>query len=194
MINSCRSVSITTFVGREKCGNHLWSHQQVDFPAYFSMFFYNIINFLFVGDWTITEISIYNNVQLLAALSDNEGIIFITHNVNSFDDEREDVIRFHRIYRNNWFFLGRYHFLRHKKRDPFIFSKVFMFQGNFFFCQEKVVKKCRQGSYLQGGTFICFEEIFLPPKIHLLDRATDKFIEQKIDINYKNFEFFSITV
>jgi hypothetical protein len=106
------------------------------------------------------------------------------------NNEREDTIRFHRIYRNNWFFLGRYKFTRSHKRLPdkmdFQFLNVFMFQGKFFILED--VKKCNQGSYF----FHCREEITLPPKLHLLDRATDRFVEQKLDINYQNYDFFSI--
>ena len=59
-----------------------------------------------------------------------------------------------------------------------------MFQGRFFFYED--TKECRRGSF----TFICFEELRLPPKIYLLDLATDKFVEQKLDINYEDYDFF----
>jgi hypothetical protein len=59
-----------------------------------------------------------------------------------------------------------------------------MFQGKFYFYEYE--KECRRGSF----NFICFDELDLPPKIHLLDRATDRFVEQKVDINYLNYEFF----
>ena len=62
-----------------------------------------------------------------------------------------------------------------------------MFQGNFYFYEE--IKECRRGSF----NFVCFEEVRLPPKIHLLDRAAERFVEQKVDINYQNFDFFWMT-
>ena len=66
----------------------------------------------------------------------------------------------------------------------FQFSNVFMFQGKFFIYEQ--IKECRRGSF----PFRCDAEISLPPKIHLLDRATDKFVEQKLDINYQNYDYF----
>ena len=69
----------------------------------------------------------------------------------------------------------------------FQFLNVFMFQGNFFVFED--VKKCNEGSYKIN----CREEITLPPKLHLLDRATDRFVEQKLDINYQNYDFFWIS-
>ena len=63
-----------------------------------------------------------------------------------------------------------------------------MFQGNFFFNED--VKQCLRGNY----NIYCREEISLPPKIHLFDRATDRFVEQKLDINYQNYDYFWISV
>ena len=59
-----------------------------------------------------------------------------------------------------------------------------MFQGNFFTYED--VKTCLRGNY----NFICFEEKEMPPRIQLLDRATDRFVEQKLDIDYHNYDFF----
>ena len=66
----------------------------------------------------------------------------------------------------------------------FQFSNVFMFQGKFLIYEQ--IQECRRGKF----PFRCFEEISLPPKIHLLDHANDTFVEQKIDINYENYDFF----
>jgi hypothetical protein len=191
MVDSFRSASITSFVGREKSGNHLWTHKKVNFPTSYSMFFFKLhIKFksdVLLGDRTIGEGSINTNAQLLATFSDNEGIIFITKNAHHINFEREDIIRFHRIYRNNWFFLGRYKFTRKIAKFDFRFSSVFMFQGKFFIYED--VQQCKRGSF----TFFCREEISLPPKIHLLDRATDRFVELKLDINYQNYDFFWIS-
>jgi hypothetical protein len=100
--------------------------------------------------------------------------------------KQEDIIRFHRIYRNNWFFLGRYKFTRKTPKFVFQFSEAFMFQGNFFIYED--IKKCTRGNF----ALHCQQEIRLPPKIHLLDRATDSFAEQNLDIYYQNYDFFSI--
>jgi hypothetical protein len=38
------------------------------------------------------------------------------------------------------------------------------------------------------------EKKIFPPKIHLLDHETDKFVEQKIEINIHSFDTFKIIV
>ena len=38
---------VPLFVGREKSGNHLWTHQQVNFPTSYSMFFLKILTLKF---------------------------------------------------------------------------------------------------------------------------------------------------
>ena len=191
MVDSFRSVSITSFVGREKSGNHLWTHNQVNFPKSYSMFFFKLpqkfISDVLLGDKTVDEQSISTNAQLLAVFSDNEGIIFITKNDDSLNLKQEDIIRFHRIYRNNWFFLGRYKITRSTHKFGFQFSKMFMFQGNFFINED--IERCTKGSF----SLYCFETIRYPPKIHLLDFATDRFVEQKLGINYQSYDYFSIS-
>jgi hypothetical protein len=39
-----------------------------------------------------------------------------------------------------------------------------------------------------------WEKKIFQPKIHLLDHETDKFVEQKIELNIHNFDTFKITV
>ena len=139
-----------------------------------------------IGDDSFSRDDVYGNVNLISAFSDNEGIIFITRNEDTYNFEQISTIRFHRIYRNNWFFLGRYTF---KRRNIEIkFTGVFMFQGQFYLYEN--VNKCLRGF---SGHY-CFELITLPPKIHLLDRVNDEFVEQIMDINNQNYDFFEITV
>ena len=94
-----------------------------------------------------------------------------------------NIIRFHRIYRDNWFFLGRYEF---RRRYAILFPTVFMFQGQFFIYEDDRESKQISDYY--------FEEKILPPKIHLLDHETDQFVEQKIEINSHRFDTFKIIV
>jgi hypothetical protein len=42
MVNSFRSVSVTSFAGCEKSGNHLWTHMRVHFPTSYSMILFNL--------------------------------------------------------------------------------------------------------------------------------------------------------
>lgn len=178
---SYQSFSMTSFVGREKSGNHLWTHKEVNFPTSFSMFFFHTKTLCDLGDETFTDV----NIEILSAFSDNEGIIFITKNNDINNVGQTNIIRFHRIYRNNWFFLGRYEFRRQNK--AIVFQNVFMFQGQFFLYES--VGECKR---LLG--YYCNEQKLLPPKMYLLNLETDKFVEQKLDINYQNFDFFSITI
>jgi hypothetical protein len=90
-----------------------------------------------------------------------------------------NIIRFHRIYRDNWFFLGRYEF---RRQNAILFPTAFMFQGQFFLYEDDREME----SY--------YVEKVLPPKIHLLDHETDQFVEQKIEINIQRFDNFRITV
>ena len=181
MHESYQSVSITSFAGREKSGNHLWNHQQVNFPKYYSTYFDLTRSNFRKGDETFTETEIAGNILLISAFSDNEGIIFITEN-NKYD---ESTIRFHRIYRNNWFFLGRYTFLR--KNKEINFTDVFMLQGKFFLYEN--IRKC-----VRGIPGFCARILTLPPKLHLLDHEIDKFVEQKLSISYRNFDYFTVSV
>jgi len=128
------------------------------------------------------------NIQLLSAFSDNKGIIFVTNNNFLTNFGQENTIRFHRIYQNTWFFLGRYEFSR--KNKAILFPDVLMFQGQFFLVED--VRKCTKG--FPSHAYFCREEIILPPKIYLLDRETDKLVEQKLDINYQGFDFFLMSV
>ena len=138
------------------------------------------------GDETFTETELSGNILLISAFSDNEGIIFITENENLYDNKYEEsTIRFHRIYRNNWFFLGRYFFFR--KNMVINFTGVFMLQGKFFLYEN--VRKC-----IRGIPGFCAKVLTLPPKLHLLDHEIDKFVEQKLSINYRNFDYFAVSV
>ena len=56
-----------------------------------------------------------------------------------------------------------------------------MFQGQFFMYEDD--KRSRE-----------IDEKIFPPKIHLLDHETDKFVEQKIEFNIHSFDTFRITV
>ncbi|CBY12138.1 unnamed protein product [Oikopleura dioica] len=165
------SISITSFVGREISGKHRWTHQEVNFPSTFR-------------DETMS----HANIQLLSAFSDNKGIIFVTNNNLLTNFGQINTIRFHRIFQNTWFFLGRYEFSR--KNKAILFPDVFMFQGQFFLVED--VRKCTKG--IPSFDYYCHEEIILPPKIYLLDHETDKFVEQKLDINYQGFDFFLMSV
>ena len=145
------------------------------------------LNNVLIGDRSIREETIGSETLHLAAFSDNEGIIFITENHNDFNGIRDVTIRFHRIYRNNWFFLGRYKFTRRLTRISSSFTEMFMFQGDFFLIESS--SECLRGSY----TFLCFKHKILPKKNHLLDRVTDRFVEQKLDINNKNYVTFDMS-
>jgi hypothetical protein len=57
-----------------------------------------------------------------------------------------------------------------------------MFQGQFFMYEDD--KNSREFG----------EKKIFPPKIHLLDHETDKFVEQKIEINIRSYDTFRITV
>ena len=87
------------------------------------------------------------------------------------DDTRpfstRNIIRFHRIYRDNWFFLGRYEFDR---QNTIWFPTAFMFQGQFFIYEDD-----RRSKNLS--------DYYFGAKIHFLDHETDQFVEQKIEIN-----------
>ena len=131
--------------------------------------------------------------ELISAFSDNEGIILITKSsdgalIGDLDRYiKKRTIRFHRIYRNNWFFLGRYNFRR--RNTALDFSNVFMFQGRFFL--HEIVKT---DETVCGWHGYCFDEKIYPPKLYSLDRENDKFVKQKLIINYKNFDYFEINV
>ena len=181
------SVSITTFMGREKSGNHLWNNQIVNFPSSYSSETYWRL-----GDEDL-DADLRSN-ELISAFSDNEGIILITK--SSTDGAligdlnhyfKKTTIRFHRIYRNHWFLLGRYNFRR--RNTALDFSNVFMFQGRFFL--HEIVKTHET---VCGWHGYCFDEKIYPPKLYSLDRENDKFVKQKLIINYKNFDYFEINV
>ena len=55
-----------------------------------------------------------------------------------------------------------------------------MIQGQFLLYEDVRTKR--------GRTDI----ITLQPKIHLLNPKTDKFVEQKLILNYRNYDFFEI--
>ena len=61
-----------------------------------------------------------------------------------------------------------------------------MFQGQFFMFEDD--RESRKPS-----SYNIYPEIF-PPKIHLLDHETDKFVEQKIEIINHSFDTFKIIV
>jgi len=145
-----------------------------------------VLNQLNLGDKTFSKKDIFLNIILISAFSDNEGMIFVTRNEYLHPHEKESTILFHRIYRNNWFYLGRYVFIR--RNQAIDFTSVFMFQGQFLLYER--VRKCTIGS--TGPFSYCFNLLTLPPKIHLLDRNIDKFVEKKIILNYQNFDYFSI--
>ena len=83
MTSDYDSVSITTFMGREKSGNHLWNNQIVNFPSSYSMFFNKPETNRRLEDKELEADLRYN--ELISAFSDNEGIILIT---KSFDLNR----------------------------------------------------------------------------------------------------------
>ena len=61
---------------------------------------------------------------------------------------------------------------------------MFMFQGNFLLTEKST--ECLDGNFI----IYCPKYKGLPSKIHLLDHATDRFVEQKIDMNNKNYVSF----
>ena len=186
MHESYQSVSITSFAGREKSGNHLWTHQQVNFPTSYSTFYDLIKTNFHKGDDTFTAAELAGTILLISAFSDNEGIIFVTETENLYSNlYEESTIRFHRIYRNNWFFLGRYTFWR--KKLVINFTGVFLLQGKFFLYEN--VGKC-----VSGFPGFCAKKLTLPPKLHLLDHEMDRFVEQEISINYRDFDYFLVRV
>ena len=60
-----------------------------------------------------------------------------------------------------------------------------MFQGQFLLYED--VKECKSG--IHGD---CNEVRNLPPKFHLHDRETDRFVEQELLINNEKFDEFII--
>jgi len=123
-------------------------------------------------------------MRLISAFSDNEGIIFVTRNHYSTDIGKTTTIRFHRIYQNNWFFLGRYNLRR--QNQAIDFTGVFMFQGQFFLYED--IKNNVSSRPFDR----CSDVTTSPPKISLLDRMTDEFVEQILIINNQDFDYFGI--
>ena len=70
------AVSLISFVGREKSGNHKWASQKMNIPNHFSMLIYFQVLEFFVGDKTFPAEDLRISMSLISVFSDNEGTGF----------------------------------------------------------------------------------------------------------------------
>jgi hypothetical protein len=113
-----QAVSVTSFVGREKSGNHKWTSQEMNFQNYFSMLSHFQEILFYLGDKTLTKGDLLLNMDLISVFSDNEGTGF---------QIREARQNFFVHFEQNFNF-------REKNRSMIIFNlKIFRyFRSNFF--------------------------------------------------------------
>jgi len=126
-------------------------------------------------------------VALISAFSDNEGIIFVTTDEYQMGNDKNTFIQFHRLYHQNWLYLGRY-VLKSRVNGNILstFRSMFLLHGRFVLYEdvEECVRRLNQ--------FICFETQPRAPRLYLLDHKTDSFKIQKSNIDYFSYDFFTI--
>ena len=79
-----------------------WSYENLKFPSTFRYTKHDQSGNLLMGDYFLT------------AFPDSEGILFITSNYDMNDPY--DRLTIHRIYKNNWFYIGSFQIRRQQTR------------------------------------------------------------------------------
>ena len=124
---------------------------------------------------------------LLSAFSDNEGIIFVTKDEYHTNNHRLEIIQFHRLYHQNWLYLGQYSRLRPVRQSRIYntFRSMFLLYGRFVLYEE--VEECAE-----GFRSFCLSFRAKAPNFYLLDHETDSFELLKSNINYTSYDFITV--
>ena len=125
-------------------------------------------------------------MALISAFSDNEGIIFVTTDTYSLGYQHTTIIQFHRLYHQNWLYLGHYVFKSRGILDKDVIRSVFLLHGRFVLYED--VQECIK----RYTPFGCMEFRPKPPRLYLLDHKTDSFKLQKSNIDYSFFDFYTV--
>ena len=183
------SLEIMTYRGNSKGREDIWTEREIFIPSAFRNLKKSsqiIIFFCIGGEACHTMENMFFGSTLLSTMPDNEGITFVTKKNSPLIGD-QGKITLHRLYKDNWFFLG-FQNLRPQNH----FSKV----GFFFLDLSFTI----QGDLYLKGDFVACKKTPAGEKctrrkqeIYLLDQKTNSVKPQPYKIrNIEDKESFIV--
>ena len=164
-----------TYRGHSKGREDIWTEKEIIIPSAFRNLKKVLSNLFFYlgGEACSTMDMMFSGSTLLSTMPDNEGITFVTKKNSPFIGD-EGTITLHRLYKDNWFFLG-FQNLRTQNH----FSKVRSFYLDLSFTIQGDL-------YLKGDFAVCeltpAECTRREQEIYMLDQKTNSVKLQQYNI------------